>query len=315
MAFVTICSSANSSSQQLFTGHGNAWQPHLQVATGMSEQCYQSHMANIGLLENSRIVLRENLPAWECEPNVVEEVAAFRFLTGTIVWLDITASVTAGTTPRLISIHDRVFAPNSQIRLEEIMGCNHWVLVAISRISSLQEMKTRGLVQGSFDCTKFEQTANELRTGICYSLAQLDSEGLNGSKHGLSASPTTPARVITPVFARMAAIYLHLVTVGFQDLKAVEGTMSEAMAMLQGSMCSHFLPALVSPLLVMGCVARAEDQDYFRGVFSSPPLLERSLKHRARILPVLQEVWSRRRSTESFAWEDCLELASGMLVI
>jgi hypothetical protein len=42
---------------------------------------------------------------------------------GTIIWLDIVASITAGTAPVLLSYHSGVIASSSQTKLEDIMGC------------------------------------------------------------------------------------------------------------------------------------------------------------------------------------------------
>jgi hypothetical protein len=102
----------------------------------------------------------------------------------------------------------------------------------------------------------------------------------------------------------MASLYLHLVTHGFQNLEVLDTTISEAMRMLRSQIPAHILPALVCPLYVIGCVARKEDKQYFRNIFSSPPLLNPLLKHRGRILPILEEIWRKRHTVLGFSWNE-----------
>lgn len=54
---------------------------------------------------------------------IAQEGMTFRFMGGTIIWLDIVASITAGTAPVLLSYHSGVIASSSQTKLEDIMGC------------------------------------------------------------------------------------------------------------------------------------------------------------------------------------------------
>lgn len=124
-----------------------------------------------------------------------------------------------------------------------------------------------------------------------------------------------PPTLVIHIFAYMASLYLHLVTHGFQKLEALDATISGAKRMLQTQISIHLLPALVSPLYIIGSVARQGDEQFFRNIFSSPPLLDPLLKHRGRILPILEEIWSRRQTTPGFAWKDSLELTYDILLL
>ncbi|ELR04433.1 hypothetical protein VC83_02185 [Pseudogymnoascus destructans] len=90
---------------------------------------------------------------------------------------------------------------------------------------------------------------------------------------------------------------------GFQQLGELDAVVSRAMIMLQ------LLPAVVAPLYVIGSVARQGDEQFFRDILSSPPLLDTSLKQRARILPALEDVWDKRRAEPTFLLETKLFLA------
>ncbi len=89
----------------------------------------------------------------------------------------------------------------------------------------------------------------------------------------------------------------------------------EAIELLQIRIPPSLLSALVLPLFIIGAAASDEDQPFFRDVFSRPPLLDPMLKHRVRIMPILEEVWRRRRTSLWFGWSDCLELTADILLL
>ncbi|KAK9386971.1 hypothetical protein V1515DRAFT_92610 [Lipomyces mesembrius] len=168
-----ISSSILTTFVKLFAGQGNVWQIHLRAATNIYHRGCRDKLANLGLAEKSRTILCEDLPLSEDGPVVAEEVVIFRFLGGTIIWLDITSSIAAGKKPHLLPYHFCVIASNSQTKLEDIMGCKNWAMLQIGRIAALHEHKAQALQQGHFDCTEFEQTVGDFRREIQYGLTQL----------------------------------------------------------------------------------------------------------------------------------------------
>lgn len=268
-------------------------------------------MSSFGLTEETREILTHNLPLSESEGVIAGEVVAFRFLSCTLIWLDITLSITAGTAPHLLEYHSRVLLPKSQTRLEDVMGCKNSVMVQIGRIAALYSRKAQALHQGDVDCTEFEKAMRDISKSVQYGYNQNSSECDNAPwTNDTRSHPTT---FVTRAFRYMASLYLHLVTFGFQNLEPLDPTISEAMKLLQTQTTIHLLPAVVLPLFIIGCVARQEDHGFFRNTFSSSPLLDPSLKHRERIMPILEEIWKRRRT--GLEWKDSLDLTQDILLI
>ena len=297
---------------KLFTGHSNAWQAHLRAVINMYQHGYMKNLANFGLAEESSRILVEDLPLPEDEDAVVSEVVPFRFLSGTVIWLDICSSITSGTAPQLLGYHASVIAPDSQTKLEDTMGCKNSAMLQIGRIAALHDRKARALQQLDFDCVAFEETVSDISGNV--------QRGRAENVTDIGSSPSFKTRLdsstlITRTFWYMAALYLHLVIHGFQKLEVLDTTISGAMKLLQAQIPIDLLPALVSPLFVLGAVARQEDELFFRTTFSSTPLLEPSLKHRERILPILEEIWRRRRTDCSFSWKDSLDLTRDVLLL
>ena len=272
----------------------------------MYKRSIEYDLAPVDLTSKSKAVLNDDLPLLECEALVSNETAQFRFISGTLIWLDIISCIIAATTPHLLVCHSTVMARDSQTRLEDVMGCKNWVMLQIGRIAALHANKLQALRQGHFNCEEFKRTIIDINIEI--------QNGLDASGSD-SFALCNPPTLITPVFASMASVYLHLITHGFQQLEMLDAVISRVMIMLQTEVPAHLLPALVAPLYVIGSVAREGDEQFFRDVFSSPPLLDTSLKQRTRVLPVLQEIWNKRRAEYGFLWEDSLELVHDILLI
>lgn len=250
--------------------------------------------------------LKEERPLLEYEALVSNYTAQSRFISGTLIWLDIISCITAATTPRLLLHHSTIMAPDSQTRLEDIMGCKNWAMLQIGRIAALHANKLQALREGHFDCVEFKQTIVDINVQIRLGLNEFEAH---------SVGLCDPSTLITSVFAIMASVYLHLITQGFQQLEELDAIISRGMIMLQTEVHTHILPALVAPLYIFGSVARQEDEQFFRNVFSSPPLIDGNLKHRTRILPILEEIWNKRRTEIGFLWEDSLELIPDILLV
>jgi hypothetical protein len=215
-----------------------------------------------------------------------------------MIWLDIISSITTGRASYLLSQHPGIMASNVQTKLEHIMGCLDWVMLQIGRISALHEHKTQALQQEQFGCTGFEQTVEDISREFPCDLTQVALEGFDLSELD-SAAPVNklsdPSTLITHMFAHMAFIYLHVVTRGFQELELLEATIAETMMLLQAHIPIHLLSAMVSmsvmPLLPVDHVfPTTAHEQFFRNIFSSPPLLNPILKHRERVLPILEEI-------------------------
>jgi hypothetical protein len=284
----------------------------------MFQRGNEGNMCGIGLAETSRKTVFEDYPITEYEAEVTEEIVNVRFVFGTMIWLDIISSITVGTAPNLISHHSRLIASNSQLRLEDIMGCKNSAMLQLGRLAELYGQKAQALQNGAFDCSQLEHLVDDISREIQCGLTQGALEDFNISEGDPAATFNTRSdspTLVTHLFLHMASIYLHLLVQGFQNLILLDPTISEATTLLQSRTPIHVLPALVCPLFFIACVARGEDQQFFRTVFSSPTLLNPLLNHRGRILPILEEIWIRRGTVLGFGWEDCVALTKDLLLI
>ena len=284
----------------------------------MYQLCHEKILTQVDLNAEFKPTGSENALVGRLDSVATEEVMAIRFIVGAMIWLDIQFSISAGKAPKLLHYHSSLLHSGSETKLETYVGCKNWVILQIGRIAALHDQKMNALHVGQLDCIEVARTGANIANEIWSGLAQTGWKDPDISEHASTTAlsmVSDDATLVTQVFAYAAIIYLHLVIQGFAQLESVNRIISDAMHMLQIRIPSYLLPALVTPLYIVGCTARHEDKDFFRKIFSSLPLLDPSLQHRRRILPVLEEVWSRRRTVLGFSWKDTLSLTDEIMLV
>ncbi|KAH8668653.1 fungal-specific transcription factor domain-containing protein, partial [Xylariales sp. PMI_506] len=302
---------------ELFTGASGVWKIHLNAAIDMTERECSDKLAHTDLTKRSKSILYNDLPLQlrEDSPLVTQEVVTFRFMGGTSVWLDLVASVTTGRAPRLIPYHPRILGANSQTRFASIMGCENWVLFQIGRIAKLHSQLAEARKLGQPDTTGSDQLPTDIEEVLQRGLARLSLDNVSMCDRDCSVG-VKQVHSITMAFARMGLVYLHLVIHGFRLLDSLHATISATTAMIQTCSSSGHLSAMICPLFVVGCVARpGKEQQLFSNIFSTTPVLEPLLKHRGKLLPVLEVIWNSRKESEGYlAWHDVLTLTNDLLL-
>jgi hypothetical protein len=265
-------------------------------------------------------MLRGREAIWDPEENAVpacganEQKAIFRFMGGVILWLDTISSITMGTSPSLLEFHDHALSNESHIKMENIMGCHNWVVFQIGRISSLHELKVHIVSTGCPNTGDWQTQAGDIKAQLQQGLTEMCLTNLRLDQ---PVPVTFGPPFITRMFAFAAATYLHLVTNGFDiDDEMLNLLRTEAMMVLRGQVPAEMMHTIIFPLFIVGSVASVEDQPFFRYVFSATPVLDPSLEHRGKILPLLERIWQQRQMIGSLlSWEDSLKLADHSLLL
>lgn len=269
------------------------------------ERAYDNKLAAFGLDDASKVILWENMPLSDNDSVVEAEVVGFRLLGGTMIWLDIISAITTGKSPYLLRYHIPAIIPSSQTKLEDIMGCTNWPMVQIGRIAALHEYKNIALQEASFDDVEFERLVRKIAKEI---------QDMIECEPAAVANAKDPPTLISRMYVYMSSIYLHLVNHGFKRLEELDSIMLGAMEFLKAEVPAQRFPALVAPLYVMASIAKETDKPLFRHIFSSPTLLNPLFQHRRKILPILEEIWQKRLTTD-LAWTDILKITQNILLI
>ncbi|KAK7229973.1 hypothetical protein V2G26_002143 [Clonostachys chloroleuca] len=297
---------------ELFTNHNsNGWQAHLRVLVRLFKHVYTRDLINIGLSDQSRSILMGREELQNHSPGVREEVLGFRTIAGSIVWLDIIFSVTSGEAPS--SWPDPLFSNDSacQVRLQDIMGCQNWVMIQIGRIAEFHKQMTQA---SEHKCDEYMQIVEAIHNDIQTGLANTGSPELISPLIDIDSPGPDLVVLITYLYAQTALIYLHLILHGFKDFQHVRAPIAIVTSYARRGITPKLRPALVLPFFICGSVVDEGDRDLFRSVLSSPPLTNPSLQHRPRVLRALEEIWSQRQSMPAYTWHDCLISSSDILL-
>ncbi|KAL4950358.1 fungal-specific transcription factor domain-containing protein [Aspergillus filifer] len=284
---------------ELFAGENCAWRIHLNAAIDMYQKGYKDSLPDFELSERSKAFLNGNISLGHFDPEddgpkIVKEVSTLRFMEATVIWLDLIASITAGTAPRLLFYHTTVLQNQPQTDLENIFGCPSWIAIHMGQIANLHSQVAQAKQQGtSFDSKILR---SEIRNGL------------------VTASGSSTLSPLALVFTNMALVYLHLVVYGFQQLDQMSCVVAETKQVLYTQVPCSAIPAIVCPLFVIGCVVKpGEEQQSFRTALSSHPEMGPLMRYRSRILPILEEVWIERENS-IFTWNDVLEKTRDLLL-
>jgi len=295
---------------QLFAGQGDSWRIHLNAATALFSGPYKNEMARLGLdgISTSNV---NRIASYS------EETVIFKFLTSVIAWLDIISSTTNGKLPRIIHLLPGEISSGSVINFEAVMGCKNWVMVQIGRISELHGFKTESIREGHIVCEEVGQRASVIKSELQNGLAESSLSFLSISDPIVATACNpyiTPQMFTTQLFALSASIYLHLVVFGYQqESEELTVMVSDAIKLIRRHIPTELTHALVFPLYIIGSAARIEDETIFRHIFSSLPLLDPSLEHRAKFLPLLENIWAMRGT--GWEWETNIQLSGPNLLL
>ena len=300
-------------------GHGDTWQIHLRACTDILCKGYWKQAWELGLVESPDALFDgQTTLVFQEGRRPPEESAIFTFLCGVTIWLDVVSCITTEKSPRLLSFHPHAVSCNSAIKLENIMGCKNWAILQIGRISALHEYRIQALQQGCLDTTDFQGRADNIRRELRDGLAQFCLDSLEISPPSHFAFPLNPdIYIITRIFTLMASIYLYLVVQGYQlETQELRSLVAETMTMLRTKMPAHSMHVIICPLYIIGSVAKEEEKQFFQHVFSSAPVLDPSLEHRGKILPLLEEIWRMRdTSMTGWTWQDTVQLSDQNLLL
>ncbi|KIW15115.1 hypothetical protein PV08_07902 [Exophiala spinifera] len=244
------------------------------------------------------------------------EQVAFRFFASLLVADDIIASTSLGEEPRLYHYHAQLMAdePENQsaVDLEVITGCQNGVMQQIGEISFLAAWKRRQRRQDDAMALELARRGASIKDRLEGRLELLERatepvsrvpSGITRLFAGWQQEPTFPAmqsRHITQIWAHAALIY---------DLVTINGSLDPT----NPDICAHIVkimqiidqkltpPELLRmvawPFCVAGCLAKPEQQSWFRrkGRDLEPPGLFVTVR---KALEIMESTWVRMEAQE-----------------
>ncbi|KAK0716785.1 fungal-specific transcription factor domain-containing protein [Lasiosphaeria miniovina] len=271
------------------------------------------------------------------------EQMAFRFFSALLLVDDIVASTALGEEPKLHQYHASILGDGQwpadrdgedeayTIRLEGIVGCQNWAMVAVAKVSALDAWKKRRRAAGDLDvmelvlraaAIKGTLVANLTRAEVAPPLAVPFSAGTGSSSSGSGSSGRSSAwdiftpcngqasalaeqsLLVTRIWAHAAALYLSVVVSGWQPASAeVRHHVACVLELLtQRALSWAALRTVAWPFCVAGCLAAHTQEPLMRSVVEGlrPPGLLGPVQ---KALQIMEAVWRSRDLLDSTTWD------------
>lgn len=185
---------ADSEAFKIFRGATGAWQMHLRAAASL--------VPHIGLKDEKTLTS--------------EEHTTITVLIGSFIWFDVLAGASTSSRHFLGLDHLQLLEGN-MIHLEELVGCENWVVALIFRISVLGNWKRESESNRRLSISELAKRGAEIEACLQNNLSKIShqstvrEESLSGVTSPFSGSARA---VITKIFALSALTYLHVVVSG-----------------------------------------------------------------------------------------------------
>jgi hypothetical protein len=187
------------------------------------------------------------------------------------------------------------------------MGCENWVMINISRISSLASWKSEQQAAGCLSLrdliSRGEAIERELNEGLAMNKESIGEPVLKPETEAcqrLGVSPSKSTLVITRIFACSALTYLHTTISGAHtSLPELQDSVCKTIAAFQMLHSPVLLRNLVWPFCVTGCMADNQHEEFFRNGMKLAVLQGEGCPGNLwKAWDIVQECWGMRQAQD-----------------
>jgi C6 transcription factor Pro1 len=263
------------------------WQAHLDAATDLFEQILEYHGKAGPTRQVSAVLSNLSHPSWPGAADASNtEQGAFHFFSSILLFADIISSTVLDQPAKLLEYHSELRRSDSRQNpnsgLEEITGCQTWVLLAISDISTLSRWKKDQMISGKLLKDELIYRATSLERILNNGLDKLgqydDTEdssqhmrplelllNQSGSPYSYSYSPSEDRSPLTRTWIYAARTYLLSVKlISSTETSELGISVKQIIQSLRGITSSPWLRWLAWPLCVAGIYASKEQRPAIR---------------------------------------------------
>ncbi|KAM0351003.1 hypothetical protein ACHAPU_002781 [Fusarium lateritium] len=301
------------------------WQTHLDAATDLFEKILKHHGKTDSTPQISAVPSNLGRRSWAADVLITEQ-GAFRFFSGNLLIADIISSTVLNQRAKLHAYHHELQRSGSRqqpsLDLEEITGCQTWVLLVIGEISALSRWKADQMISGELSRNELICRATSIEKTLYRGLENIDQHDeahqnsehirpleklLNQSRspHG-QPCPLSGGRVpLTRIWIHAARIFLLSVKL---DGDIMDSELQTSVAQVIDSFglvtSSTWLRWLIWPLCVTGISASKEQRPAIRDIIDSMYNLK-AFGNVRTAFDIIEKTWHSRDAGEA-----CLDLST-----
>ncbi|RVX70936.1 hypothetical protein B0A52_06093 [Exophiala mesophila] len=288
---------------ELFRGGVSDWELHLNALASIV------HDLDLDLHSTSPGVYPEFYRG--TTPTSIDS-AALPFLIAVVLWFDLLSCATTGSAPRLSY---QELLQNGAINLEDVVGCENWVMTSIGDLAILNLWKKTARQNGMLNQQELLERSliieHKLEQGLAMIESQVVFEGPQQRKdrfRGQYTSASAPiVLIITRIFASAALVQLHTIVSGaFPSVLEIQHAVTRTMDALRHIEDDQDMRGLIWPVCLSGCMAQPHQQPFYRDlmrkVIGDSP---QEFGNCVTVLQIMETCWESRllHPAEEWNWE------------
>lgn len=299
---------------KVFRGGTGAWQIHLRAAASLAPQIVKAYM-----LPSEDSPRSGTQCEWEdLRVLAPEDQTAITILIGSFIWFDILAAASTGL-GHFLALDHNLLLQGSRIRLEELVGCENWVMAVIFQISKLGNWKKESESNHRLSISELAKRGAEIEVCLqerltnilVQSAIQEDSFPEPTSRFSNSARVT-----MTKIYALAALTYLHVTISGpISELPEITESVTRTVAEFTSLSDARLLRYLVWPFCITGCLASEEQHSVFRTLIQTGDFNERTVGTCMEAFKVMEECWQRRTRLRNCDWISVMESLGHLILL
>jgi hypothetical protein len=228
------------------------------------------------------------------------EHSAVVLLLGSFIWFDILAAASTGLKPFLKINHQLVLSSNS-IHLEELIGCENWVVILIFQINELVSWKKEAETNGRLSIPELAKRGARIEHVLQEKSNELFLRISDGSGPSISGMwgrfPKSASSEITRIFILSALTYLHVVISGPNpELPEIASNVTRAIEAFESLTHPPLLRYLVWPFCITGCLASEQQRRVFPALIATAEINGQTLSSCRRAFKIMEECWKLRNT-------------------
>jgi hypothetical protein len=303
---------------EIAVGNFENCEKHLDAASSLLRQIFHAEeditAADMSMPTFYKILKRMGQPLWDTRDRESRawssDQAAFRFYSSLLVLDDVIASTCMNEPPGLLEYHTQLLTnccnANGKplLNLEDLVGCENWVILQIGETSALDAWKKSMRKAGQLDMMELVARALSIKQVLLGNLARLDAAANTPKTSGLGLFaiyndqlPHIPGgctTFVTRVWAHAALLYLSVVISGWQPGNAgIRENVVRVLVLLEQMPTPELLRTMVWPLCIAGCLAEPEEECRFRAM-ADALVPHRLFGAARRALEIMENNWKCR---------------------
>ena len=237
-------------------------------------------------------------PAVATSPPSSMERKALGFFLALLVWNDVLSCSTRKTKPAGVEIYQKLLADEDFAQnLQDTIGCESWILIAILDATSLEIWKRDQEAQGNLSIRELVSRAEKIESVLEQGIEKLSTilQGLTPIADMASRQNSHSDRiqhVQTYIFAHSVLTHIHTIVSGsWPGVPEIQQSVNRAVSAWELCPSAINLKTLAWPYCVSASLAVGSQRDVFRRLISEASPREPTLGNIVDLKLVVEECW------------------------